>query len=174
MGIIVLALSGASGASNSGSAATGEGWVKVVLGVLLLMMAARLFRHRTPNGTKPRTPKWMATIEKTTPVAAVGLGAALSGLNPKNLVLAVGGAAAIAQTGISGGQQAIAYVVFALVATLGVGIALIIYFSIGARSEQILGGLKDWMNTHNDVIMIVLCVIIAAKLIGDGITGLTS
>ena len=59
-------------------------------------------------------------------------------------------------------------------ATLGVGIALIIYFSMGARSEQILGGLKDWMNTHNDVIMIVLCVIIAAKLIGDGITGLTS
>jgi hypothetical protein len=28
--------------------------------------------------------------------------------------------------------------------------------------------------SHNDVIMIVLCVIIAAKLIGDGITGLSS
>jgi hypothetical protein len=172
VGVIVLALSGASGASHSGSAATGEGWVKIVLGVLLLMVALRLFRHRTPG--ESRTPKWLTTIDKITPVAAVGLGAGLSCLNPKNLVLAVGGAAAIAQTGISGGQQAVAYVVFALVGTLGVGIPLIIYFSMGARSEKILGGLKDWMNTHNDVIMIVLCVIIAAKLIGDGITGLTN
>jgi Sap, sulfolipid-1-addressing protein len=116
----------------------------------------------------------MATIDKTTTVTAIGLGAGLSGLNPKNLVLAVGGAGAIAQTRISGWQQAIAYVVFALVATLGVGIPVMIYFSMGARSEKMLGGMKDWMSTHNDVIMIVLCVIIAAKLIGDGITGLTS
>jgi hypothetical protein len=56
----------------------------------------------------------MATIDKATPAAAVGLAAVLSGANPKNLLLAVGGAAAIAQTGISGGDQAIAYVVFAL------------------------------------------------------------
>ena len=54
------------------------------------------------------------------PVAALGLAAVLSGANPKHLLLAVG-AAAIAQTGIPGGQQAIAYLVFALIGTLGVG-----------------------------------------------------
>ena len=96
----------------------------------------------------------------------------LSGANPKNLLLAVGGAAAIAQTGIPGGQQAIAYLVFALIATLGVGIPVVIYFAMGTRSEQLLAGLKDWMSAHNAVIMTVLCLIIAAKLIGDGISGL--
>jgi hypothetical protein len=101
-------------------------------------------------------------------VAGVALGA-----NPKNLLLAVGGAAAIAQTGISGGQQAIAYLVFALIGTLGVGIPVAIYFAMGARSEKLLAGLKDWMSAHNAVIMTVLCLIIAAKLIGDAITGLT-
>ena len=85
----------------------------------------------------------------------------------------MGGAAEIAQTGISGGQQAIAYLVFALIATLGVGIPVVIYFAMGKRSDQLLGGLKDWMSAHNAVIMTVLCLIIAAKLIGDGISGLT-
>ena len=67
-------------------------------------------------------PKWMATIDKTTPPAAIGLAAVLSGANPKNLLLAVAGAAAIAGIGIPGGQQAIAYLIFALIGTLGVGI----------------------------------------------------
>jgi threonine/homoserine/homoserine lactone efflux protein len=116
-------------------------------------------------------PKWMATIDKTTPPAAISLAAALSGANPKNLLLAVGGAATIAQTGIPAGQQAIAYLIFALIGTLGVGIPVVIYFAMGTRSEKLLAGLKDWMSAHNAVIMSVLCLIIAAKLIGDGISG---
>ena len=52
---------------------------------------------------------------------ALGGGTALAGANPKNLLLAVGGAAAIAQTGIPASQQAIAYAVFAIIGTLGVG-----------------------------------------------------
>ncbi len=148
-------------------------WVKIVLGVLLLLVAVRQFRGRPHGDEEPQMPKWLATIDKTTPVAAVGLAAALSGANPKNLLLAVAGAAAIAQTGIPGGEQAIAYLVFALIGTLGVGIPVAIYFVMGARSERLLAGLKDWMTAHNAVIMTVLCLIIATKLIGDAISGLT-
>ena len=118
-------------------------------------------------------PKWMAAIDKATPPAALGLAAVLSGANPKNLLLAVAGGAAIAQTGIPGGQQAIAYLIFALIGTLGVGIPVGIYFAMGARSDKLLAGLKDWMTQHNAVIMSVLCLVIATKLIGDGISGLT-
>ncbi len=117
-------------------------------------------------------PKWMATIDKTTPLAAVGLAAALSGANPKNLLLAAGGAATIAQTGIPAGQQAVAYLVFALIGTLGVGIPVGIYFAMGQRSEKVLAGLKDWMSQHNAAIMSVLCLIIGVKIIGDAISGL--
>ena len=35
-----------------------------------------------------------------------------------------------------------------------------------------LAGLKDWMSAYNGVIMSVLCLIIAAKLIGDAISSL--
>jgi len=166
-------VAGAGGASKSGSPATWVSWVKIVLGVLLLLVAAREFRSRPRGDAEPQIPKWMASIDNTSPVAAAGLAAALAGANPKNLLLAVGGAAEIAQTGISGGQQAIAYLVFVLIATLGVGIPVVIYFAMGKRSDKLLGGLKYWMSAHNAVIMTVLCLIIAAKLIGDGISGLT-
>jgi hypothetical protein len=177
VGAIVLSIAGPGGASKSGSPATWVSWVswvKIVLGVLLLLVAVREFRSRPRGDGEPQLPKWMATIEKTTPAAAVGLAAVLSGANPKNLLLAVGGAAAIAQTGISAGQQAIAYLIFALIGTLGVGIPVGIYFAMGARSEKLLAGLKDWMTAYNAVIMTVLCLVIAAKLIGDGISGLAS
>ena len=172
VGAIVLSLAGPAGASKSGSPAAWVSWIKIVLGVLLLLVAARQFRSRPHGDEQPQMPKWMSTIDKTTPVAAVGLAAVMSGANPKNLLLAVAGAAAIAGTGISGGEQAIAYLIFALIATLGVGIPVGIYFAMGTRSEALLAGLKDWMSAHNAVIMSVLCLVIAAKLIGDAITGL--
>jgi hypothetical protein len=175
VGAIVLAVAGPAGASKSGSPATWISWVKIVLGVLLLLVAVRQFRGR-PRGEEgegqPQMPKWMAKIDTITPIAAFGLAAVLSGVNPKNLLLIIAGGAAIAQTGISGSQQALAYLVFALVGTLGVGTPVVIYFALGARSEKLLAGLKDWMSQHNAVIMAVLCLVIAAKLVGDGISGL--
>ncbi len=53
--------------------------------------------------------------------------------------------ATIAQTGIPGGQQAIAYLIFALIATVGVGTPVVIYLVVGERSQEILARLKDWM-----------------------------
>jgi hypothetical protein len=173
VGAIALSLAGTAGASKSGTPAAWVSWLKIALGVLLLVVAARQFRSRPHGDEEPQMPKWMATIGKTTPIAAAGLAAVLSGVNPKNLLLAVGGAAAIAQTAIPGGQQAIAYLIFALIGTLGVGIPVAIYFAMGARSEKLLAGLKDWMSAHNAVIMTILCLIIATKLIGDAISGLT-
>jgi hypothetical protein len=175
VGAIVLAIAGPSGASKSGSPATWVSWVKIVLGVLLLLVAIRQFRGR-PRGAdgegEPQPPKWMAKINTIKPVATLGLAVVLAGANPKNLLLIIAAGAAIAQTGISGGEQAIAYAVFALVGTLGVGTPVVIYFALGARSEKLLAELKDWMSQHNAVIMAVLCFVIAAKLIGDGIGGL--
>src|SRR4051794_2223162 len=173
IGAIVLAVAGPADAGGTGEPAAWVGWLKLVLGALLLLVALRQFRGR-PRGDEPApVPKWMATIDRTTPIAALGLAAALSGANPKNLLLAVGGATTIAQTGIAGAQQALAYLIFALVGTLGVGIPVGIYFAMGERSAAVLGGIKDWMGRHNAVIMTVLCLIIGAKLIGDGIAGLS-
>jgi hypothetical protein len=173
VGAVVLALAGPGEASESGQPATWVSWVKLLLGVLLLLVAARQFRGRPREGEEAPLPKWMGAIERFKAGAALGGGAALAGANPKNLLLAIGGAAAIAQTGIAGGQQVIAYAVFAVIGTLGVAAPVVIYFAMGRRSAEVLGRLKDWMGHNNAVIMSVLCLVIGMKLIGDAISGLT-
>jgi hypothetical protein len=115
----------------------------------------------------------MGAIDKFGPGQALGGGAVLAGLNPKNLLLSVAAAVAIAQTGISGGQQAVAYAVFAVIGTLGVGAPVVLYLALGERSAEKLGRLKVWMAHNNAVIMSVLCLVIGMKLVGDAITGLT-
>ena len=173
VGAIVLSVAGPAGASKSGSPATWVSWVKIVLGAALLLVAVRQFRGRPKDGDEAALPKWMASIDTMKPLTVLGLAALLGGVNPKNLLLAVSAGASIAQTGISGGEQAIAYAVFALIGTIGVGTPVVIYFAMGERSAKMLAALKDWMRRHNAVIMSVLCLIIGVKLIGDAIGGLT-
>jgi hypothetical protein len=107
----------------------------------------------------------------------VGLGALgtlvlLAGVNPKNLLLTVAAAAAIAETGISAAQQELALAVFVVIGTLGPGIPVAIYFVLGERSKKLLDGLNSWMAANNAVIMAVLLLVIGVKLVGDGIAGL--
>jgi len=173
VGAIALSIADPADASSSGAPATWVSWLKVVIGVALLLVAALQFRNRPRNGDRVELPKWMGRVDELKPLPAAGLGV-LAGLNPKNLLLVAAAAAAIAQTGISGGEQAIAYLVFALVGTLGVGTPVGIYFVMGARSEKPLSELKDWMAQNNAVIMAVICLIIGVKLIGDAIGGLTA
>ena len=173
IGTIVLAIAKPADASSSGEPATWVSWLKIALGALLLRVALRQFRSRPRGEEQAALPKWMGAIDEFKPGAALGAGALLTALNPKNLLLTVGGAAAIAQTGISIGQQAIAFLVFAVISAIGVAVPVVIYFAMGKRSADLLAKLKDWMEQHNAVIMTVLCLIIGVKLIGDAISSLS-
>lgn len=62
---------------------------------------------------------------------------------------------------------------FVLIGTLGPGIPVAIYFALGERAKRPLDELKGWMGANNAAIMAVLCLIIGAKLLGDGISGLS-
>jgi hypothetical protein len=113
----------------------------------------------------------MPARASVTPPNACGLGVLLAGANPKNLLLGVGACAAIAETGISGGQQAGAYAVFAVVGTLGVGAPVAIAVVLGERSRPLLDGIGAWLLEHNAAIMATLVLVIGVKLLGDGIAG---
>jgi hypothetical protein len=173
VGAIVLMVVGPSGAGSSGQRTRWVSWVMIVLGVLLLVGAMRRLRGRSGGGEEAPLPAWMRAIDRLKPPVVLGGGVVLGGVRPKSLLLVVGGAAAIAQTGIAGGQQAIAYAVFAVIATMGVAVPVVIYFAMGTRSGELLGRLKGWMGRNNAVIVTVVLVI-GVTLIGDGIGGLTS
>jgi threonine/homoserine/homoserine lactone efflux protein len=170
--IVLLAASGAS-ASERGAPATWVSILKIVLGVLLVLLAVKQWRGRPRGDAAPELPKWMKTIDTFTPGRSVAMGVALSAVNPKNLLLTVSAATAIAQTGASAVNQAVALAVFIVIATLGVGAPVAIYYLMGHRATRILAGLHDWMARENATIMAVICLLIGAKLIGDAISALT-
>jgi threonine/homoserine/homoserine lactone efflux protein len=172
LGTAVLLLAGGTDASNSGEPATWVDWLKLVLGVALLLVAVRQWRGRPAEGEAAELPAWMQAIDTFEPAKAAGVAVLLAAVNPKNLLLTVGAAAAIAQTGASAGAQAVALAVFVVIGTLGPGAPVALYFALGERSAEKLESLRTWMAAHNAAIMAVLCLVIGAKLIGDAIAGL--
>ena len=174
IGAIVLSIASDVGATDHGKPAAWVGVLKLILGALLLLAGLRQLRGRPRGGDQVPTPKWMGKLETFTPIQALSAGVLMSGVHPKNLVLAVAAAATIAQTGIRAGQQAIAYATFVVVATIGVGSPVILYFALGSRSRHLLEQLKTWMAQNNAVIQAVLFLVFGVKLVGDAIGGLSA
>lgn len=172
VGAIVLLVASGANASESGEPASWVGVLKLVLGALLLLVGLKQWRGRPRGDADAALPGWMRTVDHFTPTRAAAMGVALSAINPKNLVLTAAAATAIAQTEIATGDQAIALAVFVLIATLGPGIPVAIYFVMGERARHMLEELKEWMGHNNAAIMAVICLVIGVKLIGDGISAL--
>ena len=179
-GRVRLSLGGfAQGEGSSLQEADGspETWVSIVklgLGVLFLLLAARTWHGRPRAGQEAPMPKWMQAIDTFTTGKSLGFGVLLSGVNPKNLALTIAAATAIAQTGISGGEAAGALAIFILIGSLSILAPVVIYFALGSRAAAILDELKTWMALHNAAIMAVLLLVLGVKLIGDAIGGLSS
>ena len=174
VGAIVLLVASSVEATNDGEPATWVNVLELVFGALLVLASLKQWRGRPRSDQEPATPKWMGAIEGFGPGKALVAAAVVAAVNPKNLPLAVAAAASIAGTGISGGEQAVAYVVFALVGAVGVAAPVVIYFAMGEKAGPLLDRLRQWMARNNAVIMAVLLLVIGANLIGDGIAGLSS
>ncbi|MCZ7588787.1 MAG: GAP family protein [Gaiella sp.] len=170
-GAILLVIASGADAHAEGQPADWVNWLKLILGLGLLALAATQWRRRPHEGAEAATPRWMGSLDAFTPAKAGGAGIVLSALNPKNLLLIVAGMAAIAETGISAGEQTVALLVFTVVASIGVAAPVVIYFALGERSADLLDRLKTWMTQNNAVIMAVLLLVIGVKLIGDAISG---
>lgn len=174
VGGIVLVFGGAANASDEGEAAT---WVNVLLlglGLILLVAAVRQWRARPSAGEETRAPRWMRTIDDFTIAKAGGAGFALSGLNPKNVLLTAAAGAEIAQVGLPAGRQVALLLGFVVVASAGVLTPLVLALILGDGSRALLEGLRAWMARYNAVIMGVLFLLIGAKLIGDAVSGFSN
>lgn len=168
--VIVLALVNAGKLATSESTTeTGVLWGKVLLGGALLFLAFRNWKKRPKKGEQGEMPKWMATIDSVQPSRALILGALLSGVNPKNLLLNVAAASTIAAAALTTTETAVVTIVFILLSSITI-IGPVVYVQIaGARAEKGLNELKVWLTQNNATIMAVLLLVIGVKLIGDGL-----
>jgi len=168
---VVIAVSGAIGTNTGAGPSNGTSTVKLVLGAVLLFMGLRRLRRRPAAGEAAPLPKWLQAIEAITPVKSAGLGLVLSALNPKNLLLIVGGGLAIAGAPASSAGMAVAAAIFWVLAVSTVVVPVVLYRVAGARAERTLESLNVWLQANNATVMAVLLLIFGVVLLGKGLGG---
>jgi Sap, sulfolipid-1-addressing protein len=174
VGGALLAIANGNSQEDNGGPETWVSLVKLALGILFLLLAARTWRGRPRAGQQAAMPKWMQAIDTFTTGKSLGFGVLLSGVNPKNLALTIAAATTIAETGISGGEAAVTLAIFILVGSLSILAPVFIYFALGPKAATTLDELKTWLAANNAAIMAVLLLVLGVKLIGDAIGGLSS
>lgn len=173
VGTIVLIVADTAGVSTSSGPSKTVSAIKLVLGLLLLALAWRQFGKRPRRGEEAPMPKWMKALDAFTPGRSLGIGAVLSGVNPKNLMLNGAAAATIAQAGLSGGGQAVVLIVLVLVGSLGIIAPVAVYFAMGDKAAPVLDEWKSWLSANNAAVMVVLFLVFGVVLVGKGIGGLS-
>jgi threonine/homoserine/homoserine lactone efflux protein len=171
---VVYAVVHAANAATDTTASDSTSWVKVVFGVVFLAAARRQYAKRPKPGEEPEMPKWMATVDDVRPGAAFGLAILCSAVNPKNLVLAAGAAAGVAQVNDSVGDAVVALIAFVVIASLSVGFAVGYYLLGGAKAHAHLEDLKAWLSVHNHAVMAVMFLVFGVVLIAKGMDLLTA
>ena len=154
---------------SGGEPSTLNGILHLALGVLLLLLAVKQLKGRPKKGEDAEMPKWMAKMQDASPVFAFGMGAFLSGLNPKNLIFDIAAAAAIVAGDLSSSQQIVAVVVFMILASLTIGIPVLWFLIAGESAKAKLDVLRGYLVQYNWVIMCVLFLVLGAKFIGQAL-----
>jgi Sap, sulfolipid-1-addressing protein len=168
---VVILASGAIGTGTDDAPSHGTSTVKLVLGILVLVLALRNWRKRPPPGEIAPLPKWLRAIGGITPVKSAGLGVVLAAVNPKNLLLLVGGGLAIAGAPATPGGKTVAAAVFAVLAVSSVVAPVVIYRVRGARLDPVLQSLNRWLQANNATVMAVMLLVIGVVLVGKGVGG---
>lgn len=172
VGGMVLYIAGKQDLSPGSGPSTVASTIKLLLGLLLLFLAARQWKKRPRPGEEPEMPKWMKTIESFTPIRASGLAMLLSGANPKNLALTLAAALSIAQADLSSFQNFVALGVFIVIGSITVAIPVIVFLIRGKKAAKTLNEMKAWLMYNNATVMFVLFIILGVDLVGRSIAEL--
>ena len=169
--IVTIISSGASDPDATPSTVVGV--VRVIVGLVFLGLAVKTWRGRPRPGEETPMPGWMASLDDTTPGRTVLLGAALSGLNPKIMALALSAAASISQAGLDTTETTLAAAAFVAIGSSTVLVAVGAHLVAAERAAGPLAALKRFMIDNNTAIMLVVLVLLGANILGEGIAALT-
>jgi Sap-like sulfolipid-1-addressing protein len=146
--------------------------VRVILGAGLLWLAARKWMTRPKGDETPKLPGWVTSLESSSPLKALGIGAAMAGVNPKNLVFSVSAAVAIAEWQLAGSQNVVLLIVFTAVGSLGVLVPAIWRAAGGENAGATLQEWRVWLSRNYNVLMGVVFLIFGVLVLSKGVSGL--
>lgn len=135
--------------------------IKLALGVVLILYAVRQERRR---GRPRKTPAWMARLDRFSAWSAAGLAAFLQ---PWALVAA--GAATVSQAKLSNTGEYLVLLLFCVLAT-----SSYLYLELSAAfrpaaADALIKKLRNWLDTHQDQVIIVISLLLGFWLAGKSL-----
>lgn len=100
------------------------GWLRILLGGVLLIWAWRIWRNRPSSEMRPAKPTFLAGVDSYSGFKTMLMGVTLSALNPKSFVLTSATAVMIYEAKIAGRQKALTLIIFSFIASLSVGLPI--------------------------------------------------
>jgi hypothetical protein len=157
----VVLLTGGNPPASASAPSTAVLAIKLALGVVLILYAFRQWRRM---GRPRKTPAWMGRLDQLSALTAAGLAAFLQ---PWTLVAA--GAATVSQAKLSNAAEYLVLVLFCLLAT-----SSFLYLELAATfrpaaAEKRMKTLRNWLDTHQDQVIIVICLLLGFWLAGKSI-----
>jgi len=137
---------------------------KIALGVVLLLIALRQYRRLGQPKKPKKPPKWQASVDNMSPLYAMAL-APLT--QPWGLIAA--GAATVVQAKLSSWEDYLALVYFCVLASASF---LFMEFFAVIRPDQtqdFLARLRTWIETHTDLLIIWVSLVVGLWLIGKSV-----
>jgi hypothetical protein len=145
-------------------------WLRLLLGVALLGLAAHKWRGRPRGDEVAAPPAWVQMLDRIGAPGALGLGFVLVVLNPKNALLVASGALAIAAATPVPAAQAVALLVFSAVSCLGVAAPLLLWLVLGDRVRAPLGRLRGLLVRYDAQILTVVLAALGLVIIFNAAT----
>ncbi|MEE1788317.1 GAP family protein [Streptomyces sp. SP17BM10] len=168
--IVAVVVTLGSGLDPDRDEPTWSAWLKLALGAVLLLLALRQWRDRPREGHVTAPPGWMRSVHRFTAGRSARLGAALAAASPKNVVLAVGGAASIAASPTSGAGRAVAAALMVLIASLCTLLPLAVHVMARDSAARTLGEWKAWAAAHHAAITTTVVAVLGTTYLGDALT----
>src|SRR5580700_3088939 len=133
---------------------------KIVLGIGMLAIAERQ-RRKLGQPRQRKEPRWQSRIDEMSALFAIGLGAFF-----QPSVFVVSAAANITGAKISSAADYFSLILFGFL-SVSTYLAMDIYSAVRPeRSEEVLTGLKAWIDRHTDLIIVIVATAVGLWLIG--------
>jgi hypothetical protein len=169
-GLLFGAVLAASPDNTVGGSSPVVATMKLLLGILLLIAAYKKWRKETDPDDPP--PNWMQSIDQTSALRALGLGALGIAVGPKLWAFTLSALAIINDAELDRAGATIAYALYIVCAQILLIAAILIAVVAPQGSRLLLQRAIDWLTTYNRPISITVALVFGLLFTWGGVSGL--
>lgn len=161
--LMVLVLQGQDFHSRHTSPSRAASAVEIVLGCLLLLVVARMYRRPQEAPKSQSQPKWLARVDNSHWLLEVVVGVVML-----SYALTLTAAAETLKANVSPLDGALAGLVFAAASIITIAAPVVVVVVAPDRAATVLEKWRNWVLAHSRSILLVALMVIGAALIAKG------